>query len=277
MRAKSVHSMLYNVLLLLVSVTVASCASVGNTQKNDIPEEKSVESEIKEAVHNYIEGWYDKDGARMGRSIHPRLAKRSPDASSSNGVHLVDKAGLMGVIEQFGGDKGLGRTVDITVFEINNNLATVKAVSNEYSDYIHLAFTGGSWQIVNVLWEFRNKEALRLDEETVSALQKPVLDYVEGWYDKDVERVKGGLHPNLAKRNLDENGEIAEYTRQSLLDAVSVYGGGSDTARKFEFTVFDAGKDIASVKLVTDGDTDYMHLIKWKGQWYVLNELWFLH
>ena len=264
---------LFVMIYAVVIIIMASCVSSAGAPADDMPKENKTEMEINEAVRNYIEGWYDKDENRISKSIHPLLAKRSPDAASSNGIRHVDKAGLLGVVQQFGGDKGLGRTVDITVYETRDNLATVKAVSNEYVDYIHLAYTEGSWQIVNVLWEFRSARAVKPDDAAVRAMRKPALDYVEGWYQKDAERVKRGLHPDLAKRNLDENGGIGQYTRQSLLDIVPVYGG-SGSEKKFEFTVLDAGKDIASVKVVSDAFTDYIHLIKWKGQWYVLNVLW---
>lgn len=45
---------------------------------------------------------------------------------------------------------------DIIIYDIYNNVATVKAVTNKYKfiDYIHLGKFGDEWKIVNVLWEY---------------------------------------------------------------------------------------------------------------------------
>ena len=41
------------------------------------------------------------------------------------------------------------------------------------------------------------------DEE---AIVRCVLDYFEGWFEADPERMRRALHPDLAKRSLDREG-----------------------------------------------------------------------
>ncbi len=40
-----------------------------------------------------------------------------------------------------------------------------------------------------------------------------VLDYVEGWYTADAQRMTRALHPKLAKRRVTPEGETWDVTR----------------------------------------------------------------
>lgn len=54
-------------------------------------------------------------------------------------------------------------------------------------------------------------------------------------------------------------------------------GGGKDTAkdqRQIEVVVLDAHKNTASVKVTSAQYIDYLHLVKWDGQWVILNVVW---
>ncbi len=45
---------------------------------------------------------------------------------------------------------------NVTIFDIYNNIATVKVTTNKFKfiDYLHLGKFGNDWKIVNVIWEF---------------------------------------------------------------------------------------------------------------------------
>ena len=47
------------------------------------------------------------------------------------------------------------RTIEITVLDLADNIASVKVVSEPFVDYLHLAKLDGRWSIVNVLYEDR--------------------------------------------------------------------------------------------------------------------------
>jgi hypothetical protein len=109
---------------------------------------------ITRAVLDYVEGWYQADGARMERALHPDLAKRgfSPEGDIWN----VDKSWM---VEAAG--RGQGRMEkpetgkkEIRILDIGKTIASVKLVSEKFIDYLHLARNGGEWKIVNALWEY---------------------------------------------------------------------------------------------------------------------------
>lgn len=231
---------------------------------------------MEQAIRNYIEGWYDKDTVRIQRAVHPFLAKQGIMADVEGGVRKIDLQTLLDVTPLYGGDAAGKRTLDMRIFAVDGDIASAMVVSNEYIDYLHLVHTDGSWRILNVLWEFRSGDVPDFPPEEMRKLEKPLRDYVEGWYDKDTARVGESLHQNLAKRSLNTEtpGVIDEFTRTSLLDVVTQYGGSGGSERIFEMEVFATGKDMASVKLTSNAFVDFIHLARTDGAWKILNVLW---
>jgi hypothetical protein len=118
---------------------------------------------IRQAALDYIEGWYQGDGARMERALHPELAKRIVRADSSAG----DWVSSMGASQLVAGARGgFGREVpaaeqktDVTILDVFRNTASAKIDAGPWIDYLHLARVNGRWVIVNVLWEMLPREA----------------------------------------------------------------------------------------------------------------------
>jgi len=113
---------------------------------------------IKEAVLNYLEGWYDGDVDRMKKALHPELAKRAMSTLPQTGTSFINTATKSMMIEYTRAGFGkqtprekLNNTVE--VLDIYNGIATVKAVSYDYVDYCHLVKQDGEWKILNVLWD----------------------------------------------------------------------------------------------------------------------------
>jgi hypothetical protein len=114
-----------------------------------------------------------------------------------------------------------------------------------------------------------------------TAIRAAALDYIEGWYEGNVERMERALHPDLAKRIVISN---KEKTR-SRLDQMSAMGlvqgtrsgGGKNTPKDKqikEVTILDRYENAASVKIVAESWIDYMHLAKFNGRWVIVNVLW---
>lgn len=109
-----------------------------------------------------------------------------------------------------------------------------------------------------------------------AAITKAVLDYVEGWYSADAERMDRALSPHLAKRRITADGQIMEVSKDWM---VRETGNGighiatPDAGRK-EITILDQTKTLASVKLVSENFVDYLHLVKVGDSWKIANALW---
>jgi hypothetical protein len=114
-----------------------------------------------------------------------------------------------------------------------------------------------------------------------AAIRAAVLDYVDGWWDGDVERMERCLHPDLVKRivfaheqtgrslmNSSTKSDMLEYTRA---------GGGSaeiDQKGKVTVTVVAVEGGIANVIATSARYVDYLHLAKWNDRWVIVNVLW---
>lgn len=113
-----------------------------------------------------------------------------------------------------------------------------------------------------------------------AAIRRVALDYIEGWFTGDSARMRRALHPDLAKRAVmrDEQGRLF-LDLQSASTLVRAAGFGFGTAlpaaqRWASVQVLDVDGELASVKLHSTQLVDYMHLVRWDGEWRILNVLW---
>ena len=118
-------------------------------------------------------------------------------------------------------------------------------------------------------------------ENDRKAVEKAALDYIEGWYEGNVERMAGCLHPDLQKREiriLSQTGrsQFGLHTASTLIEGTRLGFGKqiSIEERNIRITVFEIFKNIASVKATSKLSTEYLHIVKYNGEWKVLNVLW---
>jgi hypothetical protein len=122
-----------------------------------------------------------------------------------------------------------------------------------------------------------------LDAQTSAdsaAIRQAALDYIEGWYEGNAERMERALHPDLAKRivNVDQRGRSV-LGHQSAMTVVqnTRRGGGKDTPpaeRRTGVRILDTFGNTASVRVDADRWIDYLHVGKWNGRWVIINVLW---
>jgi len=114
-----------------------------------------------------------------------------------------------------------------------------------------------------------------------TAIKQTALDYIEGWYEGNAERMERALHPELAKRIVRTDPKTG---RSSLgqMSAMSLVlgtrnGGGKDTPKEKQqkdVTILDVFENAASVKVVAANWVDYLHVARWNGRWVIVNVLW---
>ena len=111
-------------------------------------------------------------------------------------------------------------------------------------------------------------------------IRAAALDYIEGWYAGDADRMTRALHPQLAKRivrtppggasTLGDMGAetLIGYTRN---------GGGRRTPvaqQRKDVRILDIFAGAASVRVDASDWVDYLQLARWNGQWKIVNVLW---
>lgn len=112
------------------------------------------------------------------------------------------------------------------------------------------------------------------------AIKATALDYIEGWYEGNAERMERALHPDLAKRivRTDAQGRssLGQMSAMSLVQGVK-RGGGKDTPKEKQqkdVTILDVFGNTSSVKVVASDWVDYLHIAKSNGRWVIVNVLW---
>src|SRR5262245_63765150 len=125
--------------------------------------------------------------------------------------------------------------------------------------------------------------AIRADAQSATdaaAIKQAAVDYIEGWYEGNAERMERAVHPELAKRIVQTNAQ-----GRSRLDQMSAMtlvlgtrrGGGKDTPadkQQKDVTILDVYENAASVKVVASDWIDYLHVAKFNGRWVIVNVLW---
>ena len=113
-----------------------------------------------------------------------------------------------------------------------------------------------------------------------AAIKQTALDYVEGWYEGNAERMERAVHPELAKRIVHTNAE--GRSRLDQMGAMTLVqgarrGGGKEIPKEKQqrdVIILDVFENTASVKAVMSDWIDYMHMAKFNGRWVIVNVLW---
>lgn len=112
-------------------------------------------------------------------------------------------------------------------------------------------------------------------------IKKAALDYVEGWYDGNAERMESSLHPDLAKRVLmpdprNKHGRLEHMSAMKLVQATRRQRNNPVPTEKrtANITILDVEGKAASVKAEMHDWLDYMHLARIGDEWKIVNVLW---
>ena len=116
-----------------------------------------------------------------------------------------------------------------------------------------------------------------MTNEDQAAIVATALDYFEGWFDGDVERMRRALHPGLAKRApTDDGSKLDETTAEWMIDATAKGVGRTRDVpdRRIDVEVVDVQGDIASATVRSAVYHEYLHLARGPDGWRIVNALW---
>ena len=110
---------------------------------------------------DYVAGYYSSDIDRMDRAIHPDLAKRAIGKHPKTGRNIIRHISKSTLLEIANGIRETTRSkatqdkldnIEVTILAVDGNIASVKVVSADFIDYLHLGKWNGDWQIINIFW-----------------------------------------------------------------------------------------------------------------------------
>jgi putative lumazine-binding protein len=114
-----------------------------------------------------------------------------------------------------------------------------------------------------------------------AGIRRAALDYIEGWYSGDVDRMTRALHPELAKRIVRTDpktgrSSLGQMSAMTLVNNVRM-GGGKQTPeaqQRKDVRILDVFQNAAVARVDASTWVDYLQLAKWNGQWVIVNVLW---
>jgi hypothetical protein len=114
-----------------------------------------------------------------------------------------------------------------------------------------------------------------------ASIRATALDYVEGWYEGNPERMGRALHPELVKRIVVSDTATGRSVLQNMGATALVngtrHGYGKSTPKdrqQKEVRILDIFGNAASVKAVMAEWIDYLQVAKVDGKWVIVNVLW---
>ncbi len=116
---------------------------------------------------------------------------------------------------------------------------------------------------------------MTVDDEKL--IKQSLLDYFDGWFDGDAERMQRALHPRLAKRALEANGSSLDETTAEWMIEATKRGVGRErdpVDRNIEIVIEDVFGHIANATVRSSVYREYVQLVRTSEGWKIVNALW---
>ena len=116
--------------------------------------------------------------------------------------------------------------------------------------------------------------------EVEAAIRATCLDYFDGWFDGDAERMDRALHPALAKiaigQDKNRSGEPMLDTKETMVEATRKHLGAARDLpdRKIRVDVTARSGDIASAVIHSAVYIDFVQLYRTPDGWKITQALW---
>ncbi|HEY9226548.1 MAG TPA: nuclear transport factor 2 family protein [Gemmatimonadaceae bacterium] len=116
-------------------------------------------AEVRRAVLDYLEGFYEGDTAKLVRGLRPEMFKygfwKAKDAPKYEGEKMsYDEA--IAYARRFKADKRTTPATaprEVTIYEVQDQTASAKVRAWWGTDYVLLGKYDGRWMISHILWQ----------------------------------------------------------------------------------------------------------------------------
>lgn len=110
-----------------------------------------------------------------------------------------------------------------------------------------------------------------------AAVVQVVADYYASWFAGDDELMRASLHPELAKRSVEQSGagdSVLETIGAEDMVKLTAGGAGKKYRAGHDVVMCDIDKDLATVKVISTPYIEYLHLARFGERWLIVNVLW---
>ncbi len=118
--------------------------------------------EIRRVALDYIEAQHHLKPELFERAAHPRMVKRTfwmDKRANKEYLRETFKDAMVLLSETYNREGDMfpdDPQKEVIILDIFDRTASVKLIADEWIDYMHIVKLNGKWQIVNVLWQFKD-------------------------------------------------------------------------------------------------------------------------
>jgi len=256
--------------------------SVINAQTSDV-------DGITKACTDYVLGSLAADGNLLTESVHPEFNKAKVEYLPQIKRSFLRKSRLS-ELYAIANSKAYftpedQRNIDVQVLDVDENIACAMVKSSKFLDYCQLIKDGDSWKLVNVLWNYNpDNKPPQAKEEEGELSEKMIfgagMDYIDGAYSGNAERMERALHPELNKVfpykiSNSENTFLPITGYQSLIEMTRAgIMNLPEGERKIEKKLLAADGNMAFIKMASAKYIDYCQIGLVNGEAKIINVLW---
>jgi hypothetical protein len=114
------------------------------------------------------------------------------------------------------------------------------------------------------------------------AVTRAALDYLEGFYEGDADKIRRGVHTDVVKYGFYRSDSTEQYggSAMSFDDMIAFTNRMRESGRTApegaskEVILLDILDQTAAVKVVAWWGVDYLQLAKYDGEWKILHVIW---
>ena len=140
----------------VATILVLLLAATATRAVGQLPDSRE---EVRRAVLDYVEGFYEGDSTRLVRSVSPEVRKNGYWRASPDSAYQPSAMPYPAFM-RFAAGVRAGRNrppanapKDIVLFDVQDQTASAKLTAWWGTDYLLLGRENGRWMITHVLWQ----------------------------------------------------------------------------------------------------------------------------
>lgn len=245
------------------------------------------EPRIIEMANIFARGFYEMDPAAPQSVIHPEISKIGIEANYWNtGRDVIEELSpgdllvIASALNRSGRIDADTAAVGVDFFDQTETVGVIQLTADRaWYDFFLATRINDEWVFVNCAYgnvpDIPNPNA----EADSDAIESRMRDYIDGYYDGDVERALSGFYIDADRRYV-ERGEGTEYLQPQTMEILRqqiVQAGetgrfaNSDPAN---VRVIGLTRTTGAVRIDADGWTEWLFLQRLNDEWQVVNSFW---
>jgi peroxiredoxin len=270
---------------VLILIVLAGYWTFPGYSQSPIPGSSMDKEAIRQAALDYAEGLYGGDPVKIAKVVHPDFNKVILRKLEQSGRIALRYNTYSQIIENARVKVGFldenKRNIEVTLIDLQDDMACVKINSTSFIDFLELARLDGQWKILNILENEPSRLSSTssgfLPEGEKEAIHLALENYVVGTIAGDAKRLEIALDPDFNKVGFGaaDTGQRAVVRRQRLLTSLELALAGrgklDESKRNFRIRILDIDGDMATAQVYYSVIYEYLELYKTSGSWKILN------